>query len=285
MTISKKLSNYPPTKRGTLNSNELILAGRLAEALASLNQAVKHNPGDYGLRTQLFEVLCVLGEWPRAARTLEVLAEQSVEVAEGVQIFRKLLIAEEKRRQFLAGGAPPRLPVQGTALAPYLASVKALADGKVAEAASVLNQAEGRRQRPRGQRSGIAFDDLRDADDRFATVLEVFQGEDYLWLPLAELRSLRVYPPRHLRDIVFAPAMVDWGQGQQPVFMPVRYPGSERDARPEVQLARRTTTRADIEDPVLALGHRALLLNETPVPLLQLGLLERKGGVDDAVCA
>lgn len=261
-----------------MRSEELIQAGRLSEAVASLNQEAKDDPQDLRTRTTLFELLCVLGEWQRAERTLAVMAELSVEVAEGVVPYQKLLAAEGKRRGFLQGGPPPLLPAGGEQLAPYLDAVKQIAAGKTTEAAALLDQAELQRPRPSGQRSGAAFADLRDADDRFAAVLEVLLGEEYAWLPLAALRTLQVYPPRHLRDIVFAPAMVDWGPGPQPVFLPVRYPGSEQDERPEVRLARRTTSRQDLAAPVLCLGQRVLLLDDTAVPLLELGALQLKGG-------
>ena len=88
-----------------MSSQELIRSGRLAEAKAALQLEVKDNPQDYRLRTSLFELLCVIGEWQRADHTLAVMADESVEVAEGVVLYRKLLAAEAKRREFLAGGA------------------------------------------------------------------------------------------------------------------------------------------------------------------------------------
>lgn len=246
--------------------------------MASLNQEVKDNPLDARRRSMLFELLCVLGQWQRAERVLAAMAEQDVEVAEGVVPYRKLLVAEAKRRQFLQGGVDPRMPLDRSLLGPYLAAVKHIAGGKLAEAAALLSQAEAERPKPSGTRGGARFADLRDADDRFAAVLEVLLGEEYLWLPLSALRSLHVYPPRHLRDVIFAPALVDWGPGPQPVFLPVRYPGSEQHPQPEVQLARRTTTRQDVESLVLCLGQRVMLLGDQQVPLLELGLLQLDSG-------
>lgn len=264
-----------------MRSEDLIQAGRLSEARAALNQAVKDNPQDYRLRTMLFELLCVLGEWQRAEHLLAAMAEESVEVAEGVSLYRKLLGAEAKRREFLQGGAPPYLPLGEAGLRPYLSAVKLLSEGKTAEAAALLDQAESVRPKVSGVRSGVRFADLRDADDRFAAVLEVLIGDEYVWLPLAKLRSLRIYAPTKLRDLIFAPAMVDFGQGLRPVFVPVRYPGSEHDSRPEVQLSRQTTTRPDPEVPVHCLGQRLLILDTEQVSLLALDLVQLDGDKAD----
>jgi type VI secretion system protein ImpE len=223
----------------------------------------------------------VLGEWQRAELLLSAMAEESVEVAEGVVLYRKLLGAEAKRREFLQGGAPPILPLGDAVLRPYLAAVKLLSEGKTEEAASLLDQAESVRPKVSGVRSGVRFADLRDADDRFAAVLEVLIGDEYVWLPLAKLRSLRIYAPSKLRDLVFAPAMVDWGQGLRPVFVPVRYPGSEHDSRPEVQLSRQTTTRPEPEVPVLCLGQRLLIADSSQLSLLSLDLMQLDGEKTD----
>ncbi len=280
-------SDHPASKESEtpLSSQELIRSGRLAEAKAALQLEVKDNPQDYRLRTSLFELLCVIGEWQRADHTLAVMADESVEVAEGVVLYRKLLAAEAKRREFLAGGAPPTLPLGDAALGPYLEAIRLLADGKPQEAAAMLDQAESSRPAVSGVRSGVPFSDLRDADDRFAAVLEAHLGDEYVWLPLAKLHSLRVYPPTKLRDLMFAPAMVDWGQGVRPVFVPVRYPGSEHDPRSDVQLARMTTTRTELAEPVLGLGQRVLLVGDAQVSLLALDLVQLDGGKQDGPAA
>lgn len=257
-----------------MSRDDLIKAGRLSEAITSLNQEVKERPQDLRLRTKLFELLCITGDWQRAERALAVMADQSIEVAEGVTIYRKLLMAENKRRQFLMGGAPPRLPVGDATLTPYLIAIKQIAGGKEAAAAALLEEAAEHLTIATGQRNRTFFVGLRDVDDRFAAVLEVLLGDEYLWLPLSSLLRLQVYPPRHLRDLVFAPAVVDWGPGPQPVFLPVRYPGSEKDARPEVQLARRTTTQEEADALVICLGQRVLLLEDRQVPLLELDSLQ-----------
>jgi len=265
-----------------VRSDELIKAGHLAEAVTALNQEVKDNPEDVRLRTMLFELLCVIGQWERAERALAAMAAQSVEIAEGVVVYQKLLQAEAKRRQCLQGAALPKQPVSGAALDPWLAALKQLAAGGPQAAAARFAEAETGRRCPTGRRHDADFADLRDADDRFAAVLEVLLGEDYLWLPLAALRTLRVYPPRFLRDVIFAPAMVDWGTGVQPVFLPVRYPDSEHDTRSEVQLARRTTTVQGIEAPVLGLGQRVFLMDDRQIPLLELDLVQFTGERRDA---
>src|SRR2546421_674431 len=68
---------------------------------------------------------------------------------------------------------------------------------------------------------------LIDADDRFASVLEVFIGGEYVWLPWEGLRSVRLDPVHHLRDQLFRPAEVRLADGTAfPAHVPLIYPRS-----------------------------------------------------------
>src|ERR1700680_3766466 len=93
-----------------LNAKALFEAGRLADALQELNQAVKAHPSDAGLRTFLFELLCFQGALDRAAKQLAVISTQSdcagIELA--LQVYRSLLAAEEQRRAVFHGDALPK---------------------------------------------------------------------------------------------------------------------------------------------------------------------------------
>ena len=50
----------------SMNAEEYIQTGRLDEALAALQSEVRNQPADAKLRTFLFQLLCVLGQWERA---------------------------------------------------------------------------------------------------------------------------------------------------------------------------------------------------------------------------
>jgi len=58
-----------------MNPKELYQAGRLNDAIKALSAELRDNPTDTKRRTFLFEMLCFAGEYDRADKQLEVLAE------------------------------------------------------------------------------------------------------------------------------------------------------------------------------------------------------------------
>ncbi len=252
-----------------MNAAELFRSGQLDEAIALLNQELREAPLDDGRRTFLFELLCINGQWDRASRVLDAMQEGQ---GRNKVIYAALLRAESRRRAFLLGeGAPPVLgaPPAGLDLAPYHEAARALERGEAERAFALLDEAEARRSPVAGRRGEQPFADLRDADDRFAPVLEVLEGEEYAWLPFSSLRSLQVQPPRHPIDQVFALGVADLGQGPRRIFIPARYPGTERAPEPTLRLGWKTTTLEG--SGVRCLGQRILLVGDQALPLFQVG--------------
>ena len=48
------------------HAQDLLRAGKLPEALKALENAVRKDPADAGLRVFLFQLLAVVGQWDRA---------------------------------------------------------------------------------------------------------------------------------------------------------------------------------------------------------------------------
>ena len=74
-----------------MEAKEHLQAGRLREALASLQGAVRKNPADVALHIFLFELHSILGEWEKALRHLQIISDldsNSLLLAQG---FRPLL--------------------------------------------------------------------------------------------------------------------------------------------------------------------------------------------------
>lgn len=254
-----------------MNAEQLFHDGKLDEAVVQVSHELRETPTDDRRRTFLVELLCLNGQWDRAGRILDGM--------QGFQgrhaaIYRQLLRAEEKRRHFLQGDGAPQILCEETArlqLAPYQEAAQALERGDDERAFALLDDAEIRRPRVAGKRAEKAFADIRDADDRFAPVLEFLSGEEYSWVPFAVLRTLRVQAPRHPFDLIFVPVLLDVGKGPTTGFVPVRYPGSEQAAQPAVRLGRQTTTVSG--SGVRCLGQRILSLDDEMVPFLQLNSL------------
>ena len=63
--------------------------------------------------------------------------------------------------------------------------------------AALERAAKGEANRP-GKLDGEGFLGIRDYDDLLGSVLEVYAGETYLWLPFDQIRKLTISKPKHL---------------------------------------------------------------------------------------
>src|SRR3954469_16288858 len=88
-------------------AEELYRAGKLTEAIGSLQNYLRDHPSDKKARSFLFELLCFAGEWQRARKHLAILGEQSNESKYGIAFYLAALGAEEERQAFYDGGGAP----------------------------------------------------------------------------------------------------------------------------------------------------------------------------------
>ncbi len=221
---------------------ELLLGGRLAEAIAAQTAAVKARPLDADGRYLLFALLGFAGEWDRAAKQLDALGRQDPKLEAGARIYRNLLASEEERRAVLTKGARPLLPPEA---APHvtarLEAAAAVAAGDAAAAAARIEAAIECQPELRGRCNGQAFTAVRDLDDLLGSVLEVYAGGRYLWLPLEQVRRLEIAPPQHLLDLLWLPAHLEDARGTgAAVHLPALYAGSAASADEAVRLGRMT---------------------------------------------
>ena len=59
-----------------MNARELYQAGQLTEAVQALGAEIRENPTDTKRRTFLFELLSFAGDYDRALKQLDILAQQ-----------------------------------------------------------------------------------------------------------------------------------------------------------------------------------------------------------------
>src|ERR1019366_9188656 len=121
----------------------------------------------------LFELLCFTGEYDRAEKQLDILADAGKEAAMGTLLYRSPLQAARTRGDMFEKKAFP-LGAVGQAVPP---------------ATGTLNDQ--------------AFETIEDADPRIGARLEVFAAGAYLWLPFAHIASIRTEPPKRLRDLIW----------------------------------------------------------------------------------
>lgn len=252
-----------------MTATELFKAGKLADAIAAQVDAVKAHPGDAGLRTFLFELLLFAGDLDRAAKHLDAVRADTPELVAAAQAYRGILAAEKVRRAVLAGGAerpgffgdvPEHAKLRAEVLRnpadPAVAAELAAADAAAPDLTGTLN--------------GTAFTGLRDADDLFGTVLEVFAQGKYFWVPFEQVASLTANPPKFPRDTLYLPArltLADESSGD--VFLPTVYPGSYTDSDDALRLGRATEWDGP-PGAVRGRGHRVVLIGDADVGLVDI---------------
>ena len=232
-----------------MSPQELLRAGRLSEALKALSAEVRDNPADARRRTFLFELLCFAGEYERADKQLEVLAQGGPTSEIGVLLYRSAVFAERQRQDLFARGEYPKN-----------------SDTPDADREGKFN--------------GQAFTSFSDADPRIGGRLELFAAGNYMWLPLEHVASIQISPPKRLRDLLWTPAAVRTspafkGAELGEVMLPVLSPFSSKHPDEAVRLGRETVweQRDGYEDQV-PFGQKMWLVDGEEVPFLELRSLE-----------
>lgn len=231
-----------------MTAQELFRAGKASEAVQKLTGEVRDNPTDTVRRTFLFELLCFIGEYDRAAKHLDVLARSSNSTELGALLYKSALAAEKSRLELFRSHAYP------AAAAPAS---------------------------PGGSINGKRFAALADADPRIGSRFEVFAAGQYLWIPFEHITYIEMEAPQRLRDLLWAPALVRTGPSFRDkelgeVLVPVLSPLSFEHPDDAVKLGRVTEWQPGdgLEVPV---GQKLLLADEEEIPLLEIRTIEFDG--------
>ena len=158
----------PNRRGGTMNASDLYKDGRLREAIEAQVQEVKASPTDHAKRLFLFELLFFAGDLERARRQIEAIEYKDPDLDAAAAVYRKLLDAEQARRDLFARGVAPGFfgePSEHLRL--RLDAVNRLREGRPAEAAEALRRANEAIPPFTGRLNGKPFESLRDADDLF----------------------------------------------------------------------------------------------------------------------
>src|SRR5689334_13966916 len=163
----------------------LFRAGKLDDAIAAAQAALRKAPTDLGARVLLGEMLLFAGNLERADVVLDAASAIDPSTAVVIAEFRQLVRADMARRQLFRDGRVPEFlsdPTETQRL--QLAALVALRAGDAAEAARQTEAAEAVRPRTAGTHGDTAFDDWRDADDLLAGTFEVLTTTGkYFWIP------------------------------------------------------------------------------------------------------
>ena len=258
-----------------MDAKQLFDSGNLQAAISQLTADVKASPRDLRNRIFLFELLCFTGDWQRAERQLDAVAQVSGDatVELGIEVYRGILRAEASRRQLFQGESrQPKFlsePPPYTAL--HLKALTEIIEQHFDEAETSLKESSALRKNLQGQIDDTHFDDFKDGDDLIAPFLEVVIRADYMWLALEDIVRLEIPPPRTLRDLLWIPGKVELREQQTiDVFIPVQYYGSSDHAEDPVKLGRMTVWENVGEEMNLGKGQRTFLIDGDERSLLEI---------------
>jgi type VI secretion system protein ImpE len=229
-----------------MSVQELFKSGKLNDAIEALGVEVRNNPTDARRRTFLFELLCFKGDYDRAEKHLNILADATPDSRVGAILYFSALHAERIRHDLFEKKDYPVTPASGN---------------------------------PRGGTiNGQPFEILEDADPRLGPRLELFAAGAYLWIPLEHVESIEIEAPKRLRDLLWAPALVRTGPAFKDkelgeVLLPVLAPFSWKHPDDNVKLGR-ATEWTELDGLSVPSGQRMFSVDGEDFPLLEIRKIE-----------
>lgn len=217
-------------------------AGDLKAALATLQGAVRREPGNVKYRIFLFQLMAVMGQWPRALTQLSVAGELDAAAMPMVQTYREAIQCEALRAAIFSGARSPLVFGEPPAwLGAMVEALKLDAAGEGERAAAVRSQALELAPAVGGSIDGERFAWLADADCSLGPILEAVINGRYFWIPFERIARIAIEAPADLRDAVWMPAAFNWTNGAETVgLIPTRYQGTVGAGHDSLLLSRRT---------------------------------------------
>ena len=267
------------------SAEESVRAGRLDEALADLQGQVRKKPADAKLRTFLFQLLAVRGDWERALTQLKVAADLDPATVAMVKTYQEALRCEILRADVFAGRRTPMLfgkPSEWMAL--LVQAVSLGAAGKFDEARQLRDKAFELAPPTSGKLDDQPFAWIADADQRLGPMLEAIVNGRYYWIPFSRLSEIRIEKPTDLRDIAWTPVNLLLANGGEAVaLVPTRYPGSETAADPRLGMARGTEWVEHPGETFFGVGQRLLATDQGEFALMDVRSIKLDSVADDAL--
>ena len=251
-------------------ARETLRQGNVQQALDELKQDVRKAPRDPRLRTFLFQMFCISGEWDRALTQLKVVHELDRATEAMAQTYQSAIRCEILREKIFRGQRSPTVFGDPGEWVPLLIeATRKLAEGQHAEAAKLRDA--GFEAAPEAQcvLNGAVCEWIADADPRLGPIIEAVVEGKYMWIPYHRIKSMTVDAPADLRDQVWMPARFTWtNDGEAVALIPTRYPGSAASANPAIQLARMTEWAELDAGWSLPLGQRILVTDVDETALM-----------------
>jgi type VI secretion system protein ImpE len=259
-----------------MTAKECLAAGQPDQALIELQNEVRAHPEDPKLRIFLFQLHCVLGNWPKALTQLQVIAGIDPDTMLLAQIFQPVIQCEALRQGVFEGKLGPLIfgePLEWVGL--LVKAAEHLARGQIAAAAELRRTAFEAAPATAGTLDGKPFAWIADADSRLGPMLELILEGKYYWVPFCRIRRIALEAPSDLRDLVWTPAQFVWANGGEASgHIPTRYARTEASSSGALRLARTTEWQEPEPETLIGLGQRILVTDEGERGLLECRLID-----------
>jgi type VI secretion system protein ImpE len=225
-----------------MDPKALIMDGKIDAARAMLVDQIKKSPADVQARALLFQVLLLCGEWDKARRQLDIAATQQASPDMNVPVYQNLITAEKERLSVARMEQRPTFfPDIPEYSQDFFQALELLKNEKVDDAATLLGSIDARLPKIQGTINGKPFKGFKETDATLAYFIEAIEYERYLWVPIANIRELAVFPPQTLIDLIWAKGRITTWEGlTMGCFLPALYPNSFDSDDDRIRLGRLT---------------------------------------------
>jgi type VI secretion system protein ImpE len=256
-----------------MTSHEAFAAGRLTEAVERQESIVAERPGEVSPRVVLIELLLFTGRLDDVRSHLAIISSDDPAWPATARTFRQLIRAERLRSHRVRRPLILPEPPAAHAKARWLA-IRNLRDGDPTRAVRWIDKADERSPALRGFLDGREFAELRDADDRFASVLEAFVDGRYVWFPWEAVSRVKLEPAKFALDRFARYASVRLRDGVEfQAYLPLLYPGSHEEEG-EFAVGLETDHICPDGGPVRCIGGKELIVDDVEIPLGDVTMIE-----------
>ena len=252
-------------------ARDALSEGRLTDAVKEQTSVVAADPTP-SARLFLFELLVLADQLAEARSQLDAISSDDPSWPGSRQRFHHLLRAI--RRRNLLRRRPEFLSDPPTHAKRRWNAARAVEAGDVYRGMRWVDHADTATPEVRGFVDGREFAGLRDGDERFASVFEVFIGGRYCWVPFEQVRAVVLSDTTGVIEMVYRPAEVRLSDGRAvAVTLPLVYPLSA-EGGDEFALGEAVDWTTENVGPVCAFGAKVYFAGEEEIAMSNVRMLE-----------
>lgn len=266
MTITSSNHDNPSTLQQWMADRSITTL------IQETEQQIKVSPTDPAQRWLLFQLLCLLGDWQRALKQLQVCAQMQSGFEQEAHAYRGLITCEIYRKECFTGRKRPGFIQPPPAWVDQLLDAIALnQSGDEEKADEIREGALGSGKDVSGViEPGGEFAWIADSDTWLGPAIELVTGGIYTWLPFEQLSAISSEQPKTILDLLWKPALITLKDGSEHhAFLLARCCGSE-SAGESLMLCRETIWQEHGQTSVRPLGQKTWQTDQNDIGILEM---------------